>query len=304
MEAGFNSDELLSVVVRLHDSARTAQLHECLLSVYAQTYRPIEVLLMLQDFSPQAVKTIEARCVGWFGCENDDFAIQAHGVRAGDLGDARSRLLNRGIEAAQGKYVAFLDYDDVMYPLAYEVLIGALENAGASLAAGRVRLTEVAAHWDFTEVTRELGNSGTGSLVDLFREPLIPIHGLVAKRADVQHLKFPEDLWIEEDYYWLLQVVAEKPIVFDRSGLVVGEYRKQVAGGTISASGHASREGYAQASYSRRCQQELRERVRLHSVVLESLGVRSEGASLTVADAVRMSTRIRGGLGPISEIGD
>ena len=53
-----------------------------------------------------------------------------------------SRARNTGTDAAGGRYLAFLDSDDVLPPNSYELLLGALEKTGSDFATGNVhRLT-------------------------------------------------------------------------------------------------------------------------------------------------------------------
>ena len=42
----------------------------------------------------------------------------------------------RGGEVAEGRYLAFLDYDDVVYPHAYQVSISRLNESGKAVALG------------------------------------------------------------------------------------------------------------------------------------------------------------------------
>ncbi len=94
-----NSGELISCIVPVYNGERFVS--EALDSIFAQTYRPIEVIVV-DDGSTDGTPEILAR-----------YGERIQRFRQDNLGPAAAR--NRGIEMARGKYVAFLDADDVWH---------------------------------------------------------------------------------------------------------------------------------------------------------------------------------------------
>ena len=94
------SDPTVSFVVPVHNGA--AYLPECLKSILAQSVRPFEVVVV-DDGSTDASAAIAADCGAPVRC-----------VRQPHRGQAAAR--NRGVAAAQGELVAFLDADDWIPP--------------------------------------------------------------------------------------------------------------------------------------------------------------------------------------------
>lgn len=112
---------LISVIIPVYKVE--AYLTACVESVLAQTYQNIEIILV-NDGSPDQCPQM---------C--DEFAARDSRVRVihkenGGLSSAR----NAGIDAAKGKYLAFLDSDDLWTPLFLERLYRAIEELGADLA--------------------------------------------------------------------------------------------------------------------------------------------------------------------------
>lgn len=108
---------LVSVVIPAFNAETT--LRATLLSVLAQTYRPLEIVVV-DDGSTDGT----AGLVG-------EFAAAHPGVRcisAPNRGVAAAR--NTGIEACTGKYVAPLDADDLWHPARVAAHVAALEAAG------------------------------------------------------------------------------------------------------------------------------------------------------------------------------
>jgi len=90
---------LVSVIIPVYNGAR--YLHAALESVFAQTYRPFEVVVV------------------------DDGSVDASGVIAQSFPDVRyihqanqgvATARNNGLEAARGEFFAFLDQDDLWTP--------------------------------------------------------------------------------------------------------------------------------------------------------------------------------------------
>ena len=100
-------NDLISVVIPTYN--RASLITDALESVYAQNYRPIE-LIVVDDGSTDETKTVVKQ---WKATHtNDNFEVQF--IRQQNQGGNPAR--NNGIEHACGKYIAFLDSDDAWHP--------------------------------------------------------------------------------------------------------------------------------------------------------------------------------------------
>jgi glycosyltransferase involved in cell wall biosynthesis len=95
--AGMRSLELVSCIVPVHDGE--AFLAEALDSILAQDHRPIEVVVVDNGSTDGSAALAES------------FGDPVRVIRQADLGPPAGR--NRGLAAARGEFVAFLDADDV-----------------------------------------------------------------------------------------------------------------------------------------------------------------------------------------------
>ncbi len=110
---------LVSVVIPVY---RTPELilKSCIESVLAQKINDFEIILV-DDGSPDACGSI---------C--DDYAAKdarIHVIHQNNSGVSRAR--NAGLEKAKGKYLTFLDADDLLEQQAWEKAIAAIENSQA-----------------------------------------------------------------------------------------------------------------------------------------------------------------------------
>jgi glycosyltransferase involved in cell wall biosynthesis len=109
------SQSLVSIIIPTHD--RLPLLRQALDSVFAQTYRQYEVLVV-DDGSTEDIAT---------GVR--DHACAPRVLRQFNQGPASAR--NRGIEAATGEWIAFLDSDDLWLPAKLERFVEAIRKPGA-----------------------------------------------------------------------------------------------------------------------------------------------------------------------------
>ncbi|MGH3390580.1 MAG: CDP-glycerol glycerophosphotransferase family protein, partial [Actinomadura sp.] len=116
----------ISIIVPFHNVE--AYIEECLESLAGQTLRDLEVI-MVDDGSPDSSAVIAKAYV-----DRDPRFTLIQQENQG-LGPAR----NTGVRAATGKYLAFVDSDDVVVSDAYERLVSSLEETGSDLACGAVR---------------------------------------------------------------------------------------------------------------------------------------------------------------------
>jgi glycosyltransferase involved in cell wall biosynthesis len=231
--------ERLSVVLRSNSARRLAFLDLALASVTDQGWPQIEVLVMLQSPSPAFADGVEAllkRIAGRPGLTCRAIPVPIDGGC-----DGRARLLNAGVEAASGRYLAFLDDDDVVYPGGYAVLIGQLRsNPDAALAAGGCMLADAEVVGESVRVrSARPGPFGWGrSKLDLMSENFIPIHSFVLDRdrCDGNSLVFRDEAIPLEDYDFLLRFARDHGFDLTQASIPVCEYRLH-AGNTVLTRG-------------------------------------------------------------------
>lgn len=139
---------LISVIIPIYNTER--YLDKCVQSVFAQTYRNLEIFL-IDDGSPD-------RCGGI--C--DVFAMEDSRVRVihqKNVGQSAAR--NAGMAASTGEYFAFVDSDDYIEPDMFSYLYSLLDTEKADISVcGFRRFTgeNVAINEEKEENVKVLGN--------------------------------------------------------------------------------------------------------------------------------------------------
>src|SRR5215469_16025889 len=116
---------LISVVVPFYNNAD--QLGDCLASIAAQTVTDLQVV-MVDDGSTDGSPAM-ARAMA-----DADPRFQLISVPNGGPGSAR----NRGVAAAKGEFLAFVDADDLLPPDAYAIMLPVIERSGSDFVSGGV----------------------------------------------------------------------------------------------------------------------------------------------------------------------
>jgi glycosyltransferase involved in cell wall biosynthesis len=118
-ETQFNTNPLVSVVIPTFNRAHLVV--DTLASILRQNYRPLEVILV-DDGSTDDSLTVVRR---WNESAKSDTMIQCHVLEQANRGAAAAR--NLGMGHATGKYIHFLDSDDVLGDFFYATLVQAME---------------------------------------------------------------------------------------------------------------------------------------------------------------------------------
>lgn len=97
---------MVSVIIPTYN--RSTLLKEAVLSVYEQSYRPIECIVIDDGSTDDSANVMNE--LGWLN--NVDFKL--HYIVQTNAGSQVAR--NRGTAAANGDYIQYLDSDDLLYP--------------------------------------------------------------------------------------------------------------------------------------------------------------------------------------------
>jgi len=109
------SNHLVSIITPSFNSAR--YIEETILSVQSQTYQNWEMLIV-DDCSTDNTNEIIGKC-------KDDLRIKPIYLER-NIGAAMAR--NRALEVARGRYIAFLDSDDIWLPPKLEIQLAFMQN--------------------------------------------------------------------------------------------------------------------------------------------------------------------------------
>jgi glycosyltransferase involved in cell wall biosynthesis len=221
----------LSVVVRFHQKERLNFLEEALFSLALQNWSDLEPIIVLQNGTDELRQAIQNMLDHQPWRVSPKYKIVT--VQIPEGADGRSILLNRGIEAATGRYLSFLDDDDCVYHDGYTTLIRQLIGGERAVAVGGCRRAQIgyeSDHW-FTHKKDNFFAWGR-SLSDLFAENFVPIHSYVIDRARLgnSELKFDESFTLLEDYDFVLRLFAAHEPDFTLLDKPVCEYRIRLDG--------------------------------------------------------------------------
>lgn len=243
VNAPLSDDTLVDCIVRFHDPMRLLELTRCVFSLYGQQARPLHIIVVTQRFPPDALTAVEAALAPILNLP-DAPACTVINYPHAEPADARSALLNLGIQQVRGRYLGFLDYDDTLYPEAYALLIDRMRRSGAALAFASVRPINVSVHakegFVYPIARRNVRFDGEG-LDNLMTGNFCPLHSYLIDR----HAVAPTDLWfdtsltLEEDYDLLLRLASSYPCDFTALGTEIGDYCFKTDGSNSTTVGAA-----------------------------------------------------------------
>lgn len=276
----------LHVIVRFHDIDRIHELDRALFSLAHQHYRPVTVNIVTQRFTNGELNELE-QCASSYTSLPDPISILISNYDNTDPADARSALVNLGFNVSvNGRFVAFLDYDDVIYPEAYRMLIDRLCSTDSGIAFGGI----VCKHSQISELAmittkRDRRFTGVG-LPDLFRQNFCPIHSFVIDRAKVANgdLFFNERLHRAEDYDFLLRICAKYKSDFSLVGTIIADYYLKDDGSNTTLLTMATEDAVTPWRYALEYTNLQKRFIRLSSPVVESLRLQGTHNLQTIAD--------------------
>ncbi len=120
---------LVSTIIPVFN--RDKMLQEAVESVLRQTYRPIEIIIV-DDGSTDVGTSVE---ISRLTAQNHDIV---RSIRVTHVGQGLAR--QKGMEMAAGKYIQFLDSDDLLLPRKFELQVAGLRaSPECALSYGKTR---------------------------------------------------------------------------------------------------------------------------------------------------------------------
>lgn len=227
-----NRSQSVEVIVRFHDPLRLEELERAVFSLVSQNIHPITIHIVTQRFDIDALAATRMRLKPLFHVAPQvEFAI--HNWCRASPQDARSCLINEGLRHIAGRYLAFLDYDDVLFPEAYGVLRERLRVCGAAITFAGIQTMTVAVFQEFVSIQRRANPPFRGrTLLDLFNANFAPIHSYMIdlEKIDKEDLYFDENMNWEEDYEFLLRICSKYESDFENLSIPIGYYNFKIDG--------------------------------------------------------------------------
>lgn len=213
---------VVTTVIRFHKSGDLNLLGHALGCLVAMRNCICVPLIAAQDLSPSQAKEL-TNLLADFPWHTDNQPIVHHYQSPSGIQDLRSKMLNESLRQIKSRYAAFLDYDDLLMPHAYEWLINRLKQTGKAVAFGRVYSTYYnVARGQFLERAKayEYGYS----YAEFVRQNHAPLHSFLldVSKLDLDALVYYDDQRYLEDYFLTLQLFTEENC--DWEGLKLNQY--------------------------------------------------------------------------------
>lgn len=190
---------LVSIILPVYQ--RQDVLEECVRSILAQSYQNFEIIL-IDDGSTDDTPKI---------CQKlSDQHPRIRFLTGDHAGVSAAR--NKGLDAAKGDFIFFVDSDDVIHPRLIEALVEGMEGTDATIS-GTNLFTVTQANWHriYQQIQADPGPARTtyqdhhATIKALFTPgtPLRAFGGVMFRRDLIGDTRFRTDLFIGEDFYFI-----------------------------------------------------------------------------------------------------
>ena len=198
-----NDFPLVSVIVPAYNAEKW--LSECINSIVNQTYPNVE-LIIVDDGSTDSTLQI----AGDLAQKQANIKV----IHTENGGVCRAR--NRGMDEAEGEYIAFLDADDLLLPRALEVLYTQIVSQTADIAIGwktnmKSDGTDLGCPYNKKS---EVWVDEQGLEQSLLDHPATyAVWGKLYRKALIDNVRFVEGKRVHEDSFFVFQCLLKQPKV-------------------------------------------------------------------------------------------
>ena len=216
----------VTVIVRIHKYGDLSLLENALGSLCAMQNCICLPLIAAQDLTKEQADQLNL-IVNRFAWHRDFRPQIKHFTSPLGRGDLRSKMLNESLQDVNTKYAAFLDYDDLLMPFAYDLLIGKMQAARKLIAFGRVYRTLYDTSRNLI-IDRARQFEYGYDYSDFIAHNSIPLHSFImdVEALCLEHVVWSDDQMFMEDYFLTLQLFTESNADWRglRDNVYVGDY--------------------------------------------------------------------------------
>ncbi|MCX7897481.1 MAG: glycoside hydrolase family 99-like domain-containing protein [Rhodocyclaceae bacterium] len=269
----------VAVVVRFHEGGDWRFLEQAIASVLAMHDCRPRPLIALQCASAEKAQECERRIGQLAKVFAGEVRCEMYMPEEG-CGDLRARMLNHSLTRVDARYVAFLDYDDLLFAHAYAYLLDRLRKSGKAVAFGRIYDTLADAATGRLIERRRTYEYGT-SYADFLNCNHTPIHGFLLdlERLGTTSVVYFDDQCYLEDYFLTLQLFRADNADWEglRDNFYIGDYRHFLGGNqTLAIADEKARRAVLASEAYRRCEARIDR--------LKEALARGEGAQILLND--------------------
>ncbi|MBD2317395.1 glycosyltransferase [Phormidium tenue] len=200
-------NDLVTIIIRTSQEKRLPLLKNALLSVVANDYRPIEIIIVIQSEKQDFIDYLQN-----MSNEYSDKQVQVRIFINYTSKDQRAKNLNIGVNNANGRYIGFLDDDDVFYKHHIASLVEKLNNS-ESVAWAYSQVAMSICTLDKEKVNIVSLNypfqKDKFTVKEMLKDNFIPIHSYLIDRnkCNLDCIYFDESFPVMEDYEFLLRLL-------------------------------------------------------------------------------------------------
>lgn len=207
----------ISIIVPVYKVEK--YLAECVNSILSQSFSDFE-LILVDDGSPDKCPQI---CDEY--SQKDSRVVALHKKNGG-----QSSARNFGLDHAKGKYVTFVDSDDLLVENALSALYDTLLREDVDVVLGKViRFTSDGAIRPYSQMETSKKMTGEETLIKLLKgkELNISVCGGIYRKKIFENLRMPDD-FICEDWYVMPQIYLQKNLIVFYTNTLVYKYRDNI----------------------------------------------------------------------------
>lgn len=218
----------ISTLIRFHDIEHISLLERAIASLHSQSFLSVQPIVILQDFTIEEQKLVNnlLREIWYFEVHKSFVIVNVDNPEKKDL---RSKLINTGIKfhyENKNRFLTFLDYDDILYSNAFNILSKPLIESDCAISFASVDVAEALAFGNYDFIYNLSSPYKGSNKIDLMKDNFCPIHSYMidTNKVDKADIYFNEEFTRVEDYEFLLRVAGKNPCNFSSLGKVIGLY--------------------------------------------------------------------------------